>query len=97
MNITFDSARRVFTLDCAEMSYAIAIADNGRLVNLYWGSAVPEISDYDDVRGTLVKFGGPMEAMRAVRNIAPARHLTSVCPAFAPPRLTAHRRCGFAM
>ena len=59
MNITFDSARRVFTLDCAEMSYAIAIADNGRLVNLYWGSAVPEISDYDDVRGTLVKFGGP--------------------------------------
>jgi alpha-galactosidase len=59
MNISFDSARRVFTLDCAEMSYAIAIADNGRLVNLYWGSAVPEVSDYDDVRGALVRGINP--------------------------------------
>lgn len=54
MKITFDKERRVFSFDCEEMSYAIAITDDGRLTNLYWGNAVPNISDYDDVRSRLV-------------------------------------------
>ena len=50
MKIIFDKERRVFSFDTAEMSYAIAVTDDARLANLYWGRAVPSISDYDGIR-----------------------------------------------
>ena len=63
MNITFDENRRVFSFDCAEMSYAIAIANDGRLVNLYWGGAVSDVADYEDVREVLVADMNPYFGM----------------------------------
>ena len=62
MKITFDSTRRVFLISSSEMSYAIVIAQNGRLVNLYWGSAVGGAEDLDTIREELTtdidRFGG---------------------------------------
>lgn len=49
MKIEFDHGRRIFMISCGEMSYAIAIAQNGRLVNLYWGNALRETEDLDGV------------------------------------------------
>ena len=64
MKITFDSSRHIFSLDCAEMSYAIAIANDGRIVNLYWGGRIPEISDYDAVRESLTADQSPYFGMK---------------------------------
>ena len=63
MKVTFDTIRRVFSFECAEMSYAIAVANDGRLVNLYWGSAVSNISDYEDIRSQLIADINPYFGM----------------------------------
>lgn len=47
MKITFDAARRVFLLSSTEMTYAFAIVQDGRLVNLYWGAALRGAADLD--------------------------------------------------
>jgi len=65
MHIIFDPDRRIFSFDCAEMSYAVAIAENGRLVNLYWGGAVAALSDYDQLRAPLMPDILPEFGMRS--------------------------------
>ena len=64
MKITFDSKRRMILLDSSEMSYAIAIANDGRLLNLYWGGAVPDAADYDDIREKLIPDASPYFGMK---------------------------------
>ena len=65
MNITFEEKRRVFLFNTDEMSYAIAIANDGRLINLHFGGAVGDVSDYDTQRDLLVQDINPYFGMAA--------------------------------
>ncbi len=42
MSIQFDSASRSFYLSGGDVSYVMHVAENGALMNLYWGKRVPD-------------------------------------------------------
>ena len=74
MPIHFDVASRTFKLDTASSSYLLRIHDTGRLLQVYYGDPIPDVtvSDRDQRRGTasfspndpdgpFVPDGAPME------------------------------------
>lgn len=42
MSIFYDANQRTFTLSGGDVSYVLHIDDCGRVMNLYWGSRVPD-------------------------------------------------------
>ena len=53
MSIHFDSASRTFKLDTVNSSYLLRIHENGRLLQVYYGSPIPDatVTDRDQRRG----------------------------------------------
>ena len=42
MSIFYDANQRTFTLSGGDVSYVLHIDDCGRVMNLYWGSRLPD-------------------------------------------------------
>ncbi len=47
MKIDFNEERKLFRLMCGEMEYAFAVNEKGKIVNLYWGTKIDDITSYD--------------------------------------------------